>query len=152
MISTTIWCLALLVIPALTAAASSPEVRLHRTKVTGAYDATLNIDFFGGAFHPLFLLSILPTTLAAIPFAQPPIGPQRLRPPIPRFQLDGSTFNATSFGPPCVQVASQAVCSELFALFLADMTMLAALWEVEPAANVRGLPHPQYLATSYAKC
>ena len=46
-----------------------------------------------------------------IPFAQPPLGNLRLRPPVLQTRLDVSIFNATSFGPGCLQLVRRFMVS-----------------------------------------
>lgn len=38
-----------------------------------------------------------------IPYAEAPIRSLRLQPPFRKFSLDAATFNATNFGPKCLQ-------------------------------------------------
>ncbi|KAJ7507021.1 esterase 1 [Mycena galericulata] len=64
----------------------APTVQLGKTTVVGIDIPTLQQDFFGG-----------------IPYAEPPLGSLRLRPPVLKTTLDSATFNATSFGPACLQ-------------------------------------------------
>ncbi|KAK7048593.1 carboxylic ester hydrolase [Favolaschia claudopus] len=74
---------------------SSPTVALGKTKVTGRTNSTTKIDFFGG-----------------IPFASPPLGTLRFEPPVLRtsFPSNVQSFNATSFGPACLQLVANLMC------------------------------------------
>ncbi|PBK90719.1 extracellular triacylglycerol lipase precursor [Armillaria gallica] len=65
---------------------SSPQVRLDRTTLVGSVIAGLKLDFFGG-----------------IPYAEPPLGSLRLRPPVLKSHLNAGLFNASSFGLSCLQ-------------------------------------------------
>ncbi|KAF8056297.1 extracellular triacylglycerol lipase precursor [Lyophyllum atratum] len=67
-------------------AAAAPEVKLGRTTLVGRDVTGLKQDFFGG-----------------IPFAEPPVGQLRLRPPVLKTHLTGKTFDASNFGPACFQ-------------------------------------------------
>lgn len=66
--------------------AAAPQVQLGITTITGRNVTLLQQDFFGG-----------------IPYAQPPVGPLRLQPTVYKGSLDTSTFNASNFGPACLQ-------------------------------------------------
>ncbi|KAL0580035.1 hypothetical protein V5O48_001969 [Marasmius crinis-equi] len=61
------------------------QVQLGNTVVTGTNTKQV-LEFFGG-----------------IPYAEPPIGNLRLRQPVLKPALDVPTFNATQFGPACLQ-------------------------------------------------
>ncbi|KAJ7637237.1 extracellular triacylglycerol lipase precursor [Mycena polygramma] len=63
---------------------AAPTVQLGSTTVTGA--AFSNLEFFGG-----------------IPYAEPPVGGLRLKPPVPLHNLGSSTFNASQYGNICLQ-------------------------------------------------
>ncbi|KAJ7908960.1 extracellular triacylglycerol lipase precursor [Mycena leptocephala] len=65
---------------------SAPTIKLGETTVVGRDISTLQQEFFGG-----------------IPFAEPPLGSLRLRPPVLKRSVGRGTFNATSFGPACLQ-------------------------------------------------
>ncbi|KAK0219624.1 extracellular triacylglycerol lipase precursor [Armillaria nabsnona] len=65
---------------------SSPQVQLDRTTLVGSDIAGLKLDFFGG-----------------IPYAEPPLGSLRLRPPVLKSHLNAGLFNASSFGLSCLQ-------------------------------------------------
>ncbi|KAL0567947.1 hypothetical protein V5O48_014043 [Marasmius crinis-equi] len=56
-----------------------PEVMLGGTRVVGVRDEAANLEFFGG-----------------IPFAEPPLGALRLRPPVLKTALGSPEFDATS--------------------------------------------------------
>ncbi|KAF9470876.1 extracellular triacylglycerol lipase precursor [Pholiota conissans] len=75
LISTTLFSVAL----------GAPQVRIGKTTLTGI-ESSDGIEFFGG-----------------IPFAKPPLGSLRLQPPVLTTSLEGSIFNATAFGPSCLQ-------------------------------------------------
>ncbi|TEB32790.1 esterase 1 [Coprinellus micaceus] len=61
------------------------EVKLGKTTVSGRAVSD-KVDFFGG-----------------IPFAEPPLGPLRLRKPILRTRLATPLFNASTYGKSCIQ-------------------------------------------------
>ncbi|KAK0205537.1 esterase 1 [Desarmillaria ectypa] len=69
-----------------TAASCSPQVQLRKTTIVGRDIVGIKQDFFGG-----------------IPYAKPPLGSLRLRPPVLKTQLDAGFFNASSFGSSCLQ-------------------------------------------------
>ncbi|ESK89120.1 extracellular triacylglycerol lipase precursor [Moniliophthora roreri MCA 2997] len=62
-------------------------VKVGNTTIVGKDITTQGLEFFGG-----------------IPFAEPPIGNLRLKPPVLKPFLDTSTYNAKSFGASCLQV------------------------------------------------
>ncbi|KAF7364962.1 Carboxylic ester hydrolase [Mycena venus] len=66
-----------------------PTVTSGHTKIIGYRNSTTNIDFFGG-----------------IPFASPPVGDLRFRPPVLKtsFPSNVTTFSAMSFGQSCLQL------------------------------------------------
>ncbi|KAJ7923315.1 extracellular triacylglycerol lipase precursor [Mycena leptocephala] len=72
-------------------AAASPTIRLGKTTLVGLDLPTFQQDLFAG-----------------IPFAEPPLGNLRLRPPVLKASLAAGTFNASAFGPACLQIATIA--------------------------------------------
>ncbi|KAJ7742578.1 esterase 1 [Mycena metata] len=66
---------------------ASPTVKLGETNLLGRDIASL--EFFGG-----------------IPFAEPPLGNLRLRPPVLKTFIGYPTLNATDYGPACLQTAN----------------------------------------------
>ncbi|KAJ7923317.1 esterase 1 [Mycena leptocephala] len=70
-------------------ATASPTIRLGKTTLVGLDLPTFQQDLFAG-----------------IPFAEPPLGNLRLRPPVLKTSLAAGTFNASAFGPACLQIAT----------------------------------------------
>ncbi|TFK66012.1 esterase 1 [Pluteus cervinus] len=71
---------------ALGVSAQLPRAKLGPTTIIGR-DVTLSKqDFFGG-----------------IPYAEPPVGELRLSPPILKTRLNSKSFNASDYGPACLQ-------------------------------------------------
>ncbi|KAL0945838.1 hypothetical protein HGRIS_012121 [Hohenbuehelia grisea] len=72
--------------------AQAPVVQLGGTAVTGVYDSCQNtpssscLEYFAG-----------------LPYAEPPTGNRRLRPPVLKTALSGPTFDATTERPACLQ-------------------------------------------------
>jgi acetylcholinesterase len=64
----------------------APQVVIGSTKVFGVRNIGSDQDFFAG-----------------IPFAEPPVGELRFSPPVPKEALSNDTFNATEYGPVCLQ-------------------------------------------------
>ncbi|PPQ65131.1 hypothetical protein CVT24_003221 [Panaeolus cyanescens] len=69
------------------ATAAAPQVKIGGTTFTGRDVTLFKQDFFGG-----------------IPFAEPPLGNLRLRPPVLKTRLQQKTFDASNFGKGCLQV------------------------------------------------
>ncbi|KAJ7766372.1 extracellular triacylglycerol lipase precursor [Mycena maculata] len=65
---------------------ASPTIQLGNTTLIGLGIPTFQQDLFAG-----------------IPFAEPPLGSLRLKPPMLKAGLNSDTFDATSFGPACLQ-------------------------------------------------
>ncbi|TFK25304.1 triacylglycerol lipase 3 [Coprinopsis marcescibilis] len=65
---------------------AAPEIKLHGTTLIGRDVTTSNVEFFGG-----------------IPFAEPPVGRLRFRPPVLKTRLDTPTFDASEYGDWCLQ-------------------------------------------------
>ncbi|KAJ6521535.1 extracellular triacylglycerol lipase precursor [Mycena vulgaris] len=70
---------------------AGPTIQLGKTTLVGRDIAFLGQEFFGG-----------------IPYARPPLGNLRLRPPVLTTSLDDNTFNATQFGLACLQLGLPA--------------------------------------------
>ncbi|KAI3609024.1 extracellular triacylglycerol lipase precursor, partial [Moniliophthora roreri] len=66
---------------------SAATVTLGNTTIVGQDISSQGLEFFGG-----------------IPFAEPPVGNLRLKPPVQKIFLNIPTFDATSFGASCLQV------------------------------------------------
>ncbi|KAF5333757.1 hypothetical protein D9758_016575 [Tetrapyrgos nigripes] len=64
----------------------APQIQLGNTTLIGRATPLLHVDFFGG-----------------IPFAEPPLGNLRLKPPVLKTNLDAETFDASNFGLACFQ-------------------------------------------------
>ncbi|KAF8961457.1 extracellular triacylglycerol lipase precursor [Flammula alnicola] len=73
----------------LSLAHAAPEIQLGKTTLVGRDITELKLDFFGG-----------------IPFAEPPLGNLRLRPPVLKTTLGVATFDASNFGKGCLQSSS----------------------------------------------
>ncbi|KAJ7286289.1 extracellular triacylglycerol lipase precursor [Mycena rebaudengoi] len=63
---------------------ASPTIKFGNTTLTGS--TINNVEFYG-----------------AIPYAEPPIGNLRYRPPVPRNRLSQATFDASKYGLGCLQ-------------------------------------------------
>ncbi|TFY71592.1 hypothetical protein EVG20_g1429 [Dentipellis fragilis] len=73
---------------ALASLASAAQVKLGNTTFVGMDYPQFHQEFFG-----------------AIPFALPPVGARRFRPPVPLPSLGGdATYDATNYGPSCIQI------------------------------------------------
>ncbi|KAF8918343.1 Alpha/Beta hydrolase protein [Mucidula mucida] len=72
-----------------------PQVQVGNTTLIGRDVTLLQQDFFGG-----------------IPFAEPPLGELRLKAPVTKFFLDDDVFDASSFGPGCLQPNASFPISE----------------------------------------
>ncbi|KAJ7870445.1 esterase 1 [Mycena leptocephala] len=66
---------------------ATPTIQLGKTTLVGRDIASLQQEFFGG-----------------ISYAEPPLANLRLRPPVLKSCIDSHTFNATDYGPACLQV------------------------------------------------
>lgn len=93
------------------AIAQSPQVNVGGTTITGvsqAYQAGIDIDFFGGMTYrgdSLIVHALRYHLLCSgIPYAQPPVGKLRFAPPVLLDEPATDALDATHFGPPCVQL------------------------------------------------
>jgi hypothetical protein len=81
---------------------ASPTIQLGKTTLVGLEIPTFQQEFFGGSSvfsvpcHGLWRRQ-------GIPYAEPPLGSLRLNQPVLKSSLDSHTFNATSYGPACLQ-------------------------------------------------
>ncbi|KAF5350555.1 hypothetical protein D9756_008573 [Leucocoprinus leucothites] len=73
----------------ITVSYGAPEVKIGKTTLIGRDVTGLKQDFFGG-----------------IPFAEPPLGNLRLKPPVLKTKLDSEIFDASSFKEGCLQPVS----------------------------------------------
>ncbi|KAJ7118477.1 extracellular triacylglycerol lipase precursor [Mycena crocata] len=74
----------------------APTIQLGETILVGRDIPTLQQEFFGG-----------------IPFAEPPLGRLRLKRPVLKASLNPGTFNASDYGPACLQVQADLPLSTL---------------------------------------
>ncbi|KAK7040282.1 hypothetical protein VNI00_009749 [Paramarasmius palmivorus] len=84
----------LLPIVLLPTVAWAAQLQLGNTTLTGT-NTLLVLEFFGG-----------------IPYAEPPLGDLRLTPPVLKPTLGVPTFDATKFGPQCLQLPADTPSSE----------------------------------------
>jgi acetylcholinesterase len=82
-----------LALSACAAAAQAAMVALGGTTLLGTAIPTFQQDFAG------------------IPFAEPPVGALRLRPPVLKTHLNVATFNATNYGASCIQIVRASAVS-----------------------------------------
>ncbi|KIM41288.1 hypothetical protein M413DRAFT_445322 [Hebeloma cylindrosporum] len=68
---------------------AAPQIKVGKTTLVGRDITGLKQDFFGG-----------------IPFAEPPLGNLRLKPPVLKPHLDVETFDASNFGKGCLQAGN----------------------------------------------
>ncbi|KAF7358222.1 Carboxylic ester hydrolase [Mycena venus] len=68
---------------------AAPTIQLGKTTLVGREIASVQQEFFGN-----------------IPYAEPPLANLRFNAPVPKLSLNPGTFNATQYGPACLQVAT----------------------------------------------
>ncbi|KAF8152915.1 extracellular triacylglycerol lipase precursor [Crassisporium funariophilum] len=73
----------------------APQIKIGKTTLVGRDLTGFKLDFFGG-----------------IPFAEPPLGNLRLRPPVLKTRLDVDSFDASNFGKGCLQPVSSSSPTE----------------------------------------
>ena len=94
---------------------AAPQVQIGDTTLVGLNITGFKLDFFGGMIITIFLCVARGLMFCTgIPFAKPPLGDLRLQPPVLQTRLDVSTFNASSFGPGCLQAVSRFMVSSLY--------------------------------------
>jgi hypothetical protein len=67
-----------------------------------------------------------------IPYAEPPLGNLRLKPPVVKNRLDSTTFNASDFGPGCLQ----PVWITIYSLCSLYWMLLLFVWQGVPADSI----------------
>ncbi|KAJ7793691.1 extracellular triacylglycerol lipase precursor [Mycena olivaceomarginata] len=75
---------------------ASPTIQLGRTTLVGREIASLQQEFFGN-----------------IPYAEPPLANLRFKAPAPKSSLNATSFNATEYGPACLQVATGLALNQM---------------------------------------
>ncbi|KAJ7178173.1 extracellular triacylglycerol lipase precursor [Mycena filopes] len=85
-----------LLLAQLACANASPQVKLGETTLIGRDIPSLGQEFFGG-----------------IPYAEPPLGPLRLMPPVLKTCPGGRTLNATDYGLACFQTANGVTADQV---------------------------------------
>jgi hypothetical protein len=97
-------------------ASGAPQVKIGKTTLVGLSITEAKLDFFGGEIFPISLSNVQRSRLffTAIPFAKPPLGSLRLQPPVLQTQLDVRTFDASSFGPGCLQAVRRFMVSPIY--------------------------------------
>ncbi|XP_022101672.1 cholinesterase-like [Acanthaster planci] len=89
--------LALCTLVGLSVAQIQPEVTVEGGKLVGVTEFFEESEFLENKTIDVF---------RGIPYAQPPVGPLRFKPPVTKEPWDG-TYNATYFRDPCVQTLEQ---------------------------------------------
>ncbi|KAF7376885.1 Carboxylic ester hydrolase [Mycena sanguinolenta] len=75
---------------------ASPTVQLGKTTLVGREISSVQQEFFGN-----------------IPYADPPLAGLRFRAPVLKSSLDPGPFNATEYGPACLQIATGLTLNEM---------------------------------------
>jgi hypothetical protein len=92
-----------------------PRLRLGGTVLIGRHLQHSNVDFFGGT-NPNFLITTRSpySRFLGIRFAEPPVAHLRFSRPRPKLSLSPlRSFNAGSFGLPCLQPVGHPPLSTL---------------------------------------
>jgi hypothetical protein len=91
-----------------------PRVQLGGTVLIGKHLQHSNLDFFGGNHFLIIARSPPHFSISGIPFAEPPVAHLRLSPPRPKYSLSPlQSFNASSYGLPCLQPVGHPPLSTL---------------------------------------
>jgi acetylcholinesterase len=92
--------------------AAPPQVQIGNATLVGLDITGFKLDFFGGMIFIIFLCVCgVQGSSTAIPYAEPPLGNLRLKPPVLQTQLSVSPFDASSFGPGCLQTVGRSIVS-----------------------------------------
>ena len=92
----------------LSAADTRPLIDLGSANIRGV-QVTDDVEFYGGEFsscRPTTLISLIQPSSPGVPFAEPPLGEARLRPPVLKASLPDGEHDARTSGPACLQSRS----------------------------------------------
>ena len=102
---------------------ATPHVRVGDTTIIGTELPTFKQEFFGGKKVFFSFVSGFIQLFSGIPYAQPPLGPLRFSPPVPRFLLNTSIFNALNYGAACPQTVRN-FCMEVLAYLIVHRALI----------------------------